>query len=320
MTQKKSSKKEPEVEIEKEAAPEAEAPEIEVRVEDDVPSTIPAGGAKTEPPRQEEDVEALRQQLEALQIARDASKNREAEAERRAQQAAAQLAAMRQSAEASQYDSVVTMLGAAQMEVDSAKRDIVLAGAAQDYAALADAQERLAAAKAHMVGLEQSKNNYEAQAQNPPKPTIEQMIDANTNLSWDERNWLKQHPEAMTDPGKNARLNAAYYEAMDKNLQRGSRDYFEFIEEKLGYREKTKQEEAVKQQVQVEESPIMVAAPPSKSVPEGSGAGGKKNVFTLTKEEAEIAKLAGITPQEYVKQRELLVKQKRINPGDYPER
>lgn len=319
MTQKKSSKKEPEVEIEKEeTAPEAEAPEIEIRVEGDVPSTTSPDGASVEPPRQEEDVEALRQQIEALKAAQDTSKTRAAEAERQAQQAAAQLAAMRQNAEASQYDSVVTMLGAAQMEVDSAKRDIVLAGAAQDYAALADAQERLAAAKAHMIGLEQSKNSYESQAKNPPKPTVEQMIDANTNLSWDERNWLKQHPEAMTDPGKNARLNAAYFEAMDRNLQRGSRDYFEFIEEKLGYREAPKQQEPVRQQQ--EESSIMVAAPPSKSVPEGSGAGGKKNVFTLTKEEAEVAKLAGITPQEYVKQREVLIKQKRISPGDYPER
>lgn len=317
MTQKKSSKKEPEVEIKEEA----ETPEIEVKVED-APAPEPdlVAGKEEESPRQEEDVEALRQQIEALKAAQDTSKTRAAEAERQAQQAAAQLAAMRQNAEASQYDSVVTMLGAAQMEVDSAKRDIVLAGAAQDYAALADAQERLAAAKAHMIGLEQSKNSYESQAKNPPKPTVEQMIDANTNLSWDERNWLKQHPEAMTDPGKNARLNAAYFEAMDRNLQRGSRDYFEFIEEKLGYREAPKQQEPVRQQQQQEESSIMVAAPPSKSVPEGSGAGGKKNVFTLTKEEAEVAKLAGITPQEYVKQREALIKQKRISPGDYPER
>lgn len=309
MTQKKSSKPgDEDIKIEE------KEPEIDIQVEgESVESIAPT---KAEPPKQEDDVEALKKQLSDLQNAQNLSKNRALEAELQAQQAAAQLAQLRQSAEYSQYESIVTALGAAQIEVDAAKRDIALSGQAQDYEGLANAQERLAAAKAHMVSLEYGKNNYEAQRGRVENPVINS-IDANPNLTLEEKSWLKAHPDAMADSRKNAKLNAAYFDALDQGLQRGTRPYFDFIEERLGYRESPKIDKVQEKQ---EESPVMVAAPPSRGTHSGTGTGGDGKRYTMTKEEAEIAKLSGITPQEYVIQREKFKKIKGAHPGDYPER
>jgi hypothetical protein len=67
-----------------------------------------------------------------------------------------------------------------------------------------------------------------------------------------------------------------------------------------------------------EESPVMYAAPPTNS---GNGMPRRdtRTRFTLTKEEAEHAKAAGISVGEYVKHREYLREQKRLRPGDFPE-
>lgn len=294
MTQKKSSKSEDDIKIEEVKA----EPEIEVTVEGEAPSAPPEA---KEPPKQDEDIEALKKQLADLQSAQSLSKNRALEAELQAQQAAQQLMAMRQSAEQSQYESIITAIGAAQIEVDAAKRDIALAGSVQDYEGLANAQERLATAKAHMVSLEHGKNAYESQRGRSVENPVLDSIDANPNLTLEEKSWLKAHTDALADPRKSAKLNAAYFEAIDQGLERGSKPYFEYIEEKLGYRQKPV-EVAPKVEKQ-EESPVMVAAPPSRGTPSGTGTGGDGRKYTITKEEAEIAKLSGITPAEYILQK-----------------
>lgn len=308
MTQKKSSNDE-DVKIEE--------PEIEVKVEGDgaldgepVEVKEPKEPVK-EPEKEPEDVQALRKQIEDLQTAQ---KNSQLEAQRQAREAQAQLDSMRQANDHSQYDTIVTAIGAAQMEIDSAKRDIVLAGSAQDFGALADAQERLAAAKAHMIGLEQGKTSYEQQWQTQQQQPVDP-IENMRGLSYEEKNWLRAHPDALHG-AKNARLNAAYFDAMDEGIQRGTPRYFEFIEEKLGYREKPMEKKEPAPAPEVENS-AMVAAPPSNNVPSGAGSG-RKPVYTLTKEEAEIAKLSGITPQEYAKQREIFKNLRKQNPDDYP--
>jgi hypothetical protein len=253
-------------------------------------------------PKQEEqeDVAALKQQLADLRGAQEISNARTAEAERRAQQAAQEVDQARRGAEQSQYDSIVTAMGAAQMEVDSAKRDIVMAGQSQDYVSLADAQERLSAAKSRMVSLEVGKETYESRKVQSQDPIIAG-IDNNPNLSHDEKNWPKSHPDSMRDPRMNAKLNAAYYDAIDKGLQRGSREYFDFVETEMGYKARPEPKVEEVKPSEREEEPVIVAAPPSKNVPGNSS--GSKTTYTLTKEEAEIARLSGITPAEYVKEK-----------------
>lgn len=319
MTQKISSKddgidvKEPEENL-----------KVSIEGESDAGNDSPAEPKKEDLPRQEDDVQALKTQLDSLKKAQEVAAYRAKEAERQADAMAQQLNGFRQSAEQSQYDTIVTAMGAAQMEIDAAKRDIMLAMAAQDGQTLADAQERLASAKAHMINLEHGKNTYESQRANGGQVQQDPMsvIDNNPNLMYSEKAWLREHPDVLINERKRAKLDALYYDALDAGLSRGSPEYFIFMEEGLGYREKKvmehKEDRPSARQEQEQDNSIMVAAPPSRSVPSGSGSGGGKGTYTMTREEAEIAKVSGISPAEYVRQREKLKKLKRANPDDYP--
>lgn len=316
MTQKTSSK-EDEIDVK-----EPEELKVSIEGESDTGTDSPPEPKKEDVPRQEDDVQALKTQLDSLKKAQEVAAYRAQEAERQAQAMAQQLNGFRQSAEQSQYDTIVTAIGAAQIEIDTAKRDIMLAMANQDGQTLADAQERLASAKAHMINLEHGKNTYESRANGGQVQQQDPMaaIDNNPNLTYSEKAWLREHPDALINERKRAKLDSLYYDAMEAGLSRGSPEYFIFMEEGLGYREKRamehKEERPARQES--EDDSIMVAAPPSRSVPSGAGTGGSKGTYTMTKEEAEVAKISGITPAEYVRQREKLKKLKRANPDDFP--
>ena len=283
--------------------------EVEIEGEDSTLPEVHVEGeerqaAEEAPPvekKEDEDVEGLRQQLRELTEARNISNQRAAEAEARAREAAQREASYRANAAQSGYESVLTALGAAEIEIEAAKADIASSGMAGDFVALAEAQDRLAAARSRYTGLEVHKQQYEYQQQHPQvqqrQQTVGEHVDSDPRLSSQEKEWIKAHPDVMTDQVKNYRLNSAYYEALDKGLERNSKEYFEFIEDRLGYRKS----EPPKR----EDNPAMVAAPPSRSGGGGPTDKGPRS-YTMTKEEAEIAKASGISPAEYVLQREKL--------------
>jgi hypothetical protein len=64
---------------------------------------------------------------------------------------------------------------------------------------------------------------------------VEQVINK-TPLSSEERAWLRQHPELIRDPVGNKRLEVAYLDAW----ARGSPEYFDFFDNRLGYKNSSK--------------------------------------------------------------------------------
>jgi hypothetical protein len=50
-----------------------------------------------------------------------------------------------------------------------------------------------------------------------------------------ERQYLREHPDAIMDPGNQKRLEAAYLDAQRDGIERGSDSYFAFMDERLGY-------------------------------------------------------------------------------------
>lgn len=64
---------------------------------------------------------------------------------------------------------------------------------------------------------------------------LEQCLGGLPDLINAERAWLRQHPDAVLDEMQAERLNAAYYEAAAEGLERGSVEYFEFLDRSLEY-------------------------------------------------------------------------------------
>jgi hypothetical protein len=123
-----------------------------------------------------------------------------------------------------------------------------------------------------------------------------------------QKEWLKSHSDAWTDQRKNMRLQGAHVEAEDQGLAPGSKKYFEYLEERLGYKkpdpdnddDPEDQEEEPPQRRQTARR-TLVSAPVSRDPPNNSGKPSSRTKITLTPRQMEAAQIAGVTPEVYAR-------------------
>jgi hypothetical protein len=258
---------------------------------------------KPEPEVQEQDdgSEDLRRQMQAAQAAVEAANKRAAREQQLRLQAQQQAYNSRQEGAQAQYDAILNAIDAAQKESDSASLALEAAVEAQDAKSMAEAQRRIARAETQLTQLEDGKNAFEmrqeqyrqqiaaqqAQRQQPQRQlTVHEAIDQNPNFLPEERAWLKQHPEVLTNAPKNAKVTAAFFEAQEKGIQRGSREYFQHMDKAMGY---TKRQ------------PV-VAAPPSREPVTHGGEVISGSRITLSPAQRQAAKDSNISEVEYARQ------------------
>lgn len=321
------------------------SPEPAAPAQDDPPAgdapPAPAARAAEPPPREEEpDATAvLRQQLEASQQAEKLQRDRaesearaRAEAERRAAEQTQEATRFRGESEQAQYDAIVNAIGAATAEAESAQRDYENAMSAGDFKTVGEAQRRMSRAEARLVQLEDGKAVFDQRreegtrapperTERPAAPSIEGQIDAMANLTVEEKTWLKGHTDALTDQRRNAKLGAAYYEAIDQGLARGTPEYFTFLETRLGYRKAdpapNDDEDDDPPAPQPTRRTPTVSAPVSRDIPSGGSGRPSNSKVTLTPEQREAARLSGIDEVTYAKNLIRLQAEKRS--GNYME-
>jgi hypothetical protein len=156
------------------------------------------------------------------------------------------------------------------------------------------------------LSLEERKEASKKEKPKEPSPQIvgdpvEHHINSMPGLLDAERTWLKSHRELMTDNRKNARLQAAYFDAEDAGHPRGTPEYFDFIEQKLGYKKAPARIEPEEDDEPEERTPI-VAAPVSRETPSAGTGKPSSTRITLSPLQREAAKNAGISDLEYAKQ------------------
>jgi hypothetical protein len=200
------------------------------------------------------DLAAQYKELEAennQRAEREAAANRRAEeAHRAAQEAIREAEAAKAQARSSNADTINTALASATAEVEAAKRDIKLAGEAGDYEALADAQERLAAAKSLALRYDEAKADLEAAKQEQPKrrEAPQERVPADPVESYiagrsaPTAQWLRSHTDYITDPRKNAKMNAAHHDAVAEGFAPDTPQYFEHVEKFLGLKQADNQQ------------------------------------------------------------------------------
>jgi hypothetical protein len=157
------------------------------------------------------------------------------------------LYAERQARETAEYDALVNALAAAQGDAEVAQRDFTDAHYRNDGAAMADAQRRMARAESRITTLESGKEAIDAkptgsyptqsaaqQYQQPQQWTADQIINSMTQLMPGERKWLQDNKDLLNNPANHTRLQAAYFDAVDKGYERDSPEYIAFIASRLG--------------------------------------------------------------------------------------
>ena len=200
----------------------------------------------------------------------------------------------------------------------------------------------MSAAKADLLNLNNGKNAFESQrerrAQEPKKEERvdpqEQFEGAIKALPEKAKSWLRAHPEYMTDPQKNQKIQTLHnFVTGIEDKKPFTDEYFDSIEMHLGLKKKSV--EAVKEENEEEEEveeiqqvkpkrQIVSSAPPSRDSVSPSGQRNKSNKIELSVEEQEVAHstMPHLSPEEaeaeYARQKKKLHELK--SNGHYNER
>lgn len=258
---------------------------------------------------------ALQKQVDALKKSEDllrAERNRVLQVERERdalnQQVSEQRAEslkLRKDTFQSQFDAVSAALSGAQSEAESAKRDLRNALNAADIDAQVDAQERLAIARANISKLEDGKIDLEERIKAAPEKleTVEKTNQQQDNTPASVKAWISRHPDYLQEPRKNDKIKSLHWDALDEGHSYGSPEYIDFIDTKLGFKAKAKEDEEIDDDPpqRVQQRTSIVSAPVSREAPStpDKKRGGQVKLST---DQREAAKLAGISETEYAKQ------------------
>lgn len=198
-----------------------------------------------------DDLAAQYKELEARQRADEqratAAEQRATAAEQKTAEAARQVQGARVEIVDSRLDTILSGISAAQTEATAAKAAYRAAMEAGDFAAAAEAQEKIADAATARARLTEAKADLEvskqveaqraAQPQRPAQPQYSDPVEAyiaSAERPPQTQAWLRDHREYITDPRKQMKLNAAHSDALGEGYEANSPEYFDHVNNFLG--------------------------------------------------------------------------------------
>lgn len=258
--------------------------------------------------------EKIKQQLEE-------ERRTSAEATRRAQQAEEdrrRYEERAQQGERSVKQANLAMLDRAIEASDAAmanlKREMAAAYQEGDFDKVANCQAQISEAAAQKVQLVTGRRQLEAMPEQVVQQQQQQHADpfeaALTNYTPRTQSWIRNHPDVLRDPKTMQRAMGYHNLATAEGYVPDSDAYFDFLEQQLGYKENT-------QQNQRQDNPqrkTVAAAPGRSGVPGSTRNGSSLSVRDMTPAMMEAAKMADITPEEYLKNYQELIRSGEIQP------
>ncbi len=299
------SETEKEIEIDFDAVEKA-AKEPEIKIEE----------PKEEAPAEispEDGIETLKKRFEEERLAR-------IEAEKRADAAARMAHEARGQVDEGNLQLVTSAIDTLKRETDILKANLRAAMATGDYSAAADAQEAMADAKAKLLQLENGRAALQEQAKNPrmhPQqiPAYDPVETLASQLSPRSAAWVRAHPEFARNERLTQKMVAAHNLVTADGMQPDTDEYFETVERILGVQAPTASTAAAEAPMSAAAAPAQrrsspAAAPVSRS---GTGTGGgSPNVVRLSADEREMAKMMGMTAEEYARNKLALIKDGKL--------
>lgn len=289
---------------------ETEAPEPEIKVEADASTENEAAVDEVSP---EQGIKELRARLEQEQIAR-------ADAEKRARE-------MQQNANRANMEVQDTNLQLIHSAMENVKRNSDVLK--QHYAAAlqagafdkaAEIQEYMAINSAKLLQLENGRAALQSKLENEKNQPAPQMADpveqVASQLSPRSAAWVRNHPQCITDKRLYQKMVGAHNIAVADGYSPDTDEYFEFIENQMGFRKTTRMTEVeVDEPMSAASAPSQKrgAPPPAPSSRAASGTNGSKNVVRLSSEEREMAQMMGMTPEEYGRNKLALKREGKLN-------
>jgi hypothetical protein len=198
-------------------------------------------------------MEELRQQVER-------TRREVADRDRLLREASARAQAAEKQVIESRKGAVDGVLASLARDREIAKQDIISGHEAGDFARVADAQDRLAAAHARIAAAEQASLALKEQAENPPPPVYVDHAEILARKMYPRAAaWIRSHPQ-FAQPEEVDRMITAHHATLGAGIQEGGDEYFRNLETILGLR----QEEARPDRDDAPRSRPIVNAPPSR--------------------------------------------------------
>jgi len=283
-----------------------DSPEIEVTDE----AKIEKKSEKAETAHEiepEEGIQELKRRLEAEKQAR-------IEAERRAHLANQQVTKAYSEAKDSNYQLVVNAIETAKGRADILKNAYRESMAVGDYDKAAEVQQAMIENDRQLSDLKRGEKVMKAEKEKAEEPSIEPMprdIDVVEQMARDvspkSAAWLRDNREALQDTRNIRKMFRAHEDALEDGIQADSHEYFSFIEQRLGIHKS--EETSDPMSAAAAPAPRRSAPPPAAPVSRG---GQRPNVVRLSREQAETAKMMGMTESEYAKNMLALQKEGKI--------
>lgn len=229
----------------------------------------------------------------------EAAQKKAEEAERVAKQRAEELdrvqrenSANKTAVVSAEMMAIENAIANAEHERADAKAEYKAAMEVGDFDAAAEAQAKLSDIAVRAQRMKEGKAAIERRAEDAKNQTdpVEQFA---ASLSSASGSWIRAHPDAIQNRSE---LERAHYGAVYNKIKVDSPEYFQFLEQELGYVDKPSAP-AVEQRQRQQAAP---AAPVSRGgaveAPRTS-----QNTVRLTAAEREIAAACGMTDAEYAK-------------------
>ena len=302
---KKSKDEEVEVVLEAPEAPEAQ-PELELEITEK-PEPVEASASN-----HEKAIADLKKQIEAERTARY-------EAENRARQSSNTAAKAETDVHQANLHLVNGAIESMTRETEILKANYANATANGDNEQAANIAYAMSETAAKLNQLRLGKESLESQPQRRVQPMERRMDPVEefaSQLSPRSAQWVRDHPQCVTDQRLMTKMISAHNIAVADGIPADSDEYFEFVEDTLKMNPRRSEPvydaepamSAASAPTQRRSSPA--ATPVSRS---GNGTGTPTSRATLTREQAEMAKMMGMTPAEYHKSMMELKKEGKIN-------
>jgi len=249
----------------------------------------------------------LKEQLEAANRARVEAEYRAQESDRQAQKADMN------TQQANLY-TISSAIDAQKREVEIQKATLAAALSNGDHQQAAEIQYAMSETSSRLQQLQLGKEALEKEIKKPPQKQYQSPVDPveqfASQLSPRSAAWVRAHPQCVTDPRLQQKMIAAHNIAVADGIPADSDDYFQFVEDTLKI--SPKRQEAQESAMSDASAPVQRRTAPPATPVSRSGTGTGRQTARLTKEEAEMAKMMGQTPEEYAKNKLELIAAGRI--------
>jgi len=306
------------IEIVLETVEKAESNEPKVEIEDDKPE-VEAKKQEITEVSPDQGIQELKKRLEDEKQARR-------EAERLAREAHERAAKANTDKSESQYQLVVNAIETVKERakaLETAYAEALSVGdttkAAEIVSAISVNNGQLERLKDGKKAMKRQMKEAEEQAKQPIQPLqqrgsiVDQMIDNVGQTSRASAEWLDRNRDNIRNERDVRKMIRAHEDAVDDGIRVDTPEYFSFIEGRLGISNKVNEshaEESVENPMSYASAPAQKRStqPPPAPV---SRATSRPNTMRLSRDEADTARALGFTPEEYAKNKALLIKEGR---------